>query len=217
MLVQRICLEAQSFPHAARKFNRTRCDAIDAYALRRAGGLRGRVMDHRRLGRPIRRRAGRGLQAGDRGNVQDRTAGLALEQRQRSVRGSDHRHHVDRIPGCPGSLVVADAKARSIVDQNVDAAHRRGRTSDEARHRVGIGQIARRSVHAAAEPADLGAGSLQRRGAARANRYVSARGRKTQRNRSADAAAATGHDNATVLKSCAMTTLLQNPSDEFRR
>jgi hypothetical protein len=123
-----------------------------------------------------------------------------FQQRQRGVRCAHHRHHVDRQARGPAGLVVAHAETGGVVHQHVDAAERGAGVGDITRHRLRIGQIARRRVRGVSVRGQLGARAFERLAAARTDRHAGAGCGERLRDRAADAATAATDDDAAVVE-----------------
>jgi hypothetical protein len=151
------------------------------------------VFDDRRLDRAVGRGAGRGGQARDRGDVDDRAGAGAFQERQRRPDRPHGAEEIDIDAGGPAGLVMAGAEAGGVVDQDIDAAERGTGLLDVALNRRAVGEIADRGMRLDAVLGDLSAHLLQRLGAAGADRDRGARLGAGQRDRPPDAAAAAGH------------------------
>ena len=124
----------------------------------------------------------------------------SLQPRQRGARAAHHRHDVDREAGGPALFVVAQAEARGVVDQHVDAAQRLGRGRHPGGDGRRVGEVAGHGVDAVALARDVGARLLERRGAASAHGDVGAGSGELQRDGAADAAAAAGDEHALAIE-----------------
>ena len=200
-VIERPVLLLDDVPIAARRLDGTRRHAVHPDAL--AGERRrlaGRVLDQRRLGGGIGLVGGCGLQARDRRDVDDRpTAGFG-HHRHRRARGPCGCHEIDGETGRPIGFLLAVAITRGVVDQDVDAAQRRGRLADIAGDGGAIGEIAARGMDLAAEPGELGAGIGQPLLAASTDGHIRAGLGELAGDLAPDAAASAGDDRALALE-----------------
>ena len=198
-------------PHAARELDGARRDGVHADLLRRQHErLRHGVVDQRRLDGRVRGGAPAGAIAGDRGDVEDRTATRLFEEWNGGVRGAHGGHDVDIEAFGPSGLVVGLPEAGRVVDQDVDAAQRIRRRGDVGGDGALVGQVADGGVCLGAELGDLGRCLVQAGLPACADGNGRAGAGKAQRDRSADALAAAGDDHTfpTQLEVHARTPLL---------
>jgi hypothetical protein len=107
----------------------------------------------------------------------------------------DGSQQIDIEARSPGGGVIAHGEGRDVVDEDVDAPQFLSRSVEKRAQRVGVADVAGRTVGAGRDFAKLGLHACKRFGAPGAGRHRGSFRCKREGHRSADAFAPARHDD----------------------